>query len=167
MDLQLPSGSGKPYSDFESWFYVAPTLLITKLSVAFPALFAIVFNDTVTGVSNTPPDPTTGAIGPEVSPFVTVTTNYRALADTQITLSLLDPGGAASTNATIESPITIHRGELSVNAAITVTGNPLINAVPTTVTITVEASIATAIGLLPATPVTFTLTGGLSQQVIG
>jgi hypothetical protein len=167
IDLQLPSGSGKPYSDFESWFYVAPTLLIAKLSVAFPALFAIVFNNTVTAVSNTPPDPATGANGPEVSPFVTVTTNYRALADTQITLSLLDPGGAASTNATIESPITIHRGELSVNAAITVTGNPLINAVPTTVTITVEASIATAIGLLPATPVTFTLTGGLSQQIIG
>jgi hypothetical protein len=166
MDLQLPTGTGKPWSDFESWFYVAPTLLIANLSVAYPALYAIVFNDAVTAVSNAPPDPATGATGPKVDPFVTVTTNYRALADTEITLALLDPGGAPSKNATIESPITIHRGELSANAAITVTGNPLINAVPTTVTITVEASIATAIGLLPATPVTFTLTGGFSQQII-
>ncbi len=166
MDLQLPSGSGSASSDFESWFYVAPTLLIANLSVAFPALFAIVFNNVVTGVSNTAPNPATGTTGPAVSPFVTITTNYRALADAQITLSLVDEKGVASTNATIESPITIHRGEQSVNAAITVTGNPEINAVPMTVTITVEASIVSAIGPLPTTPVNFTLTGGFSQQVI-
>ncbi len=104
MDLQLPSGAGQPSSDFESWFYLAPTLLIAQLSVAYPALYAIVYNDVVTGVSNSPPDPASGAPGPNVNPLITVTTNYRALADTQITLSLVDAEGAVSTNATIESP---------------------------------------------------------------
>lgn len=166
MDLQLPSGSGRQSSNFDSWFYVAPTLLITSINVAYPALYAIVVNGIVTGVSAVPPNPTTGVIPPAVNPYVTIFTNYRALADTQLTLSLQDSTGAVTTFATIESPITIHAGELSATAAITVTGNPLTNAVPTTVTLTVEASIATAIGPIAAVPATFTLTGGLSQVII-
>ncbi len=165
MDLQLPSGTGQRSSDFDSWFYVAPTLLITSINVAYPALYAIVVNDVVTGASTVPYNPTTGAAPPAVSPYVTVFTNYRALVDTQLTLSLQDSTGAVTTFATIESPVTIHAGELSVNAAITVTGNPITNAVPTTVTLTVEASIATAIGPIAASPVTFTLTGGISQVI--
>lgn len=167
MDLQFPSGSGQPSSDFESWFYVAPTLLITSINVAYPALFAIVFNGVVTGVSATAPNPATGAIPPTVSPYVTIFANYRALADTQVTLSIQDSTGAVTNLATIESPITIHAGDVSATAAITVTGNPMTNQVPTTVTLTVEASIATAVGPIAGTPATFTLTGGVSQVIIG
>ena len=165
VDLQFPSGIGEESSDFESWFYVAPTLLIASLTVAYPALYAIVTNNVVTGVSATPPNPN-GVPGPAVNPFVAITTNYRALADTQITLTLLDSTGAVSTVAAIESPITIHAGEQSTNAVITVTGNPIINTVPTTVTLTVEASIATAVGPVAAASVTFTVTGGISQVII-
>jgi hypothetical protein len=60
----------------------------------------------------------------------------------------------------IESPVTIHAGEVSTSAAINITGNPRTNGTNDTVPITVQASIATAIGPPPATPVTFTLTGG-------
>lgn len=166
VDLQLPSGAGEQSSDFESWFYLAPTLLITSLSVAYSALYALVgANGTVIGVSNTPPNPN-GVSGPSVSPFATVITNYRALADTQVTLSVLDASGATSTYAQIESPITIHAGEISANAAITIIQNPLTNSVPTTVTITVQASIATAVGPIAATPTTFTLTGVVPPTVI-
>ncbi len=166
VDLQLPSGAGEQSSDFESWFYLAPTLLITSLSVAYPALYAIVSgNGAVIGVSNTPPNPN-GVSGSSVSPFATVIANYRALADTQITLSVLDASGATSTYAQIESPITIHAGEISANAAINIIQNPLINSVPTTVTITVQASIATAVGPIAATPTTFTLTGVVPPVVI-
>ena len=170
MDLQLPSGAGQQSSDFESWFYVAPTLLIANLFVAYPALHTLLDgNNNVVGVSNTPPNPATGATGPKVDPFATVITNYRALADTQITLSLLDANGTPSKVASIESPVTIHAGEASVNTAITVTGNPLTNRVGTTVTLTVHASIATAVGPIDfaGSPVTFTLTGTTPRVIIG
>jgi hypothetical protein len=169
MNLQLPSGAGQQSSDFESWFYVAPTLLISNLFVAYPALYTILdaFNN-VSGVSNTPPNPAKGTTGAAVSPFATVITNYRALFDTQITLSLIDSTGAPSTFASIESPITIHAGESSVNAAINVTGNPLINGVGTTATLTVQASIATAVGAIGfvGTAVTFTLAGTTPHVII-
>jgi hypothetical protein len=169
MDLQLPSGAGQQSSDFESWFYVAPTLLISNLFVAYPALYTILdaFNN-VSGVSNTPTNPATGTTGTAVSPFATVITTYRALFDTQITVSLVDSSGAPSTFASIESPITIHAGESSVNAVINVTGNPLINGVGTTVTLTVQASIATAVGAIGfvGTHVTFTLAGTTPHVII-
>jgi hypothetical protein len=170
MDLQLPSGAGVQSSDFESWFYVAPTLLIANLLVANTALFTLLgANNNVIGVSNTPPNPPTGATGPKVDPFATVMTNYRALADAQLTLSLVDATGAPSTLASIESPVTIHAGEVSVNAAIAVTGNPLNSGVATTVTLTLHASIATAVGAISfaGSPVTFTLTGTTPRQIIG
>jgi len=97
---------------------------------------------------------------------VTITANYRALADTQVTLSLLDSDGTPSKWANIDSPVTIHTGEAFTTAAINVTGNPILNGNFITVTITVQASITTAIGPIAATPVTFTLTGG-SFSVIG
>ena len=166
MDLQFPSGSSEQSSDFESWFNLAPTLLITSINVAYPALYTVVFNNVVTAVTATPTNPTTGVTPPAVSPYVTIFTNYRALVDTQVTLALQDSTGAVTNLATIASPITIHAGELSGTAAISVTGNPMTNQVPTTVTLTVQASIATAIGPVSASPATFTLTGSISQFVI-
>jgi hypothetical protein len=161
IDLQLPSSTGERSSDFESWFYLAPTLLIANLSVAFPALFAIAPNGNIIGVA----DHRVTGFETGVNPFVTITANYRALADTQVTLSLLDANGQPSQWANIDSPVTIHAGEVFTNAAINVTGNPMVNGQFVTVTITVEAAIATAIGPIPATPVTFTLTGDSFTQI--
>jgi hypothetical protein len=161
IDLQLPSSSSEQSSDFESWFYLAPTLLIANLSVAFPTLFAIAPNGNLVGVAA---HRVTG-FETGISPFVTITANYRALKDTQVTLSLQDANGQPSQWADIESPVTIHAGEISTNAAINVTGNPMLNGKFATVTITVQASIATAIGPIPATPVTFTMTGDSFTQI--
>jgi hypothetical protein len=161
IDLQLPSSTGERSSDFESWFYLAPTLLIANLSVAFPALFAIAPNGNIVGVAA---HRVTG-FETGVNPFVTITANYRALADTQVTLSLLDADGQPSQWANIDSPVTIHAGEGFTTAAINVTGNPMVNGKFVTDTITVQASIATAIGPIPATPVIFTLTGDSFTQI--
>ena len=155
IDLQLPSSTGDRSSDFESWFYLAPTLLIANLSVAFPTLFAIAPNGNIVGVA----DHRVTGFETGVNPFVTITANYRALADTQVTLSLLDENGQPSQWANIDSPVTIHAGEIFTTAAINVTGDPLLNGNFITATITVQASIATAIGPISATTVTFTLTG--------
>jgi hypothetical protein len=155
IDLQLPSSTGEQSSDFESWFYLAPTLLIANLNVAFPALFGIAPDGTLVGVA----DHRVTGFETGVNPFVTIIANYRALADTQVTLSLLDADGTPSQWANIDSPATLHAGDVFTTAAINVTGNPKVNGKFVTVTITVQASIATAIGPLPTTPVTFTLTG--------
>jgi hypothetical protein len=161
IDLQLPSSTGEPSSDFESWFYLAPTLLIANLSVAFPALFAIAPNGNLVGVA----DHRVTGFETGVDPFVTITANYRALVDTQVTLSLLDADGTPSQWANIDSPVTIHAGDVFTTAAINVTGNPKVNGQFVTVTIAVQASIATAVGPIPATPVTFTLTGDSFIQI--
>ena len=155
IDLQLPSSTGERSSDFESWFYLAPTLLIANLSVAFPTLFAIAPDGNLVGVAA---HRVTG-FEAGVDPFVTITANYRALADTQVTLSLLDADGKPSQWANIDSPVTIHAGEIFTTAAINVTGNPKVDGKFVTVTIAVQASITTAIGPLPAIPVNFTLAG--------
>ncbi len=42
IDLQLPSGNGEKASDFEGWFYVAPTLLLVSVAVNYPALTVVV-----------------------------------------------------------------------------------------------------------------------------
>jgi hypothetical protein len=133
------------------------------------ALFTLLdANNNVIGVSNTPPNPASGATGPQVNPFATIITNYRALAATQLTLSIVDATGAPSTLTSIESPVTVHTGEASVNAAIEITGNPLTGGVATTVTLTLHASIATAVGPISfaGSPVTFTLTGTTPRQII-
>ena len=78
---------------------------------------------------------------------------------TQVTLTLTGITGIAS----IQSPITIHAGESSANAAISITGNPP-NA--STVTLTINASIASAIGPIAGPTATFTITGGLSLAAV-
>lgn len=163
-DLLLPSGSDAKASDFESWFNLAPTLLVTGITVPYTALYAVVVNNTVTGVTASPPNPS--APPPTVNPYVTVSMNYSAIADTQLTLTLTDAGGAASQYASIQSPVTVRAGEAFANATITITGNPLASGKPETVTIAVNASVATAVGPVAGSPVTFTLTGGISQTII-
>jgi hypothetical protein len=150
IDLQLPSGNGSKASDFESWFYVAPTLLITQVTVPYTTLFVVLDpNGGVTGVTSSAP----GTPVQTVVPYATVTVSYPALADAQITLTLT----GADSVATIQSPVTIHAGETSTNATISVTGNPP-NA--STVTVTVNASIVSAVGPIPGSTATFTITGG-------
>jgi hypothetical protein len=88
-----------------------------------------------------------------VSPFVTVAVNYPAPADAQITLTITGTDGIA----TIQSPVTVHAGESFANAAISVVGNP-----PnlSTVTLTINASIASAIGPVTGPTATFSVVGG-------
>ncbi len=106
MDLVLASGAGKQASDFESWFFLAPTLLLTSLSVQ-PA--SVVF---------TPSNPNPAA------PVATLTANYPALADTAIALSVVSPPGVASV-VTVPPAVTLPKGKASVtfNVGIRNSGN--------------------------------------------
>ncbi len=153
IDLQLPSGNGDKASDFESWFYVAPTLVLSSLTVNYPALTVVInANNQVTGVTasgapGVPPQP--------VQPQATLRVNYPAIADTNVTLALTGATGVG-TIASIPSTAVIKRGTSSVVIPISVLGNPGAN---TTDTFQITASITSAIGQAFQLTTSFTVTG--------
>src|SRR5579883_751853 len=153
VDLQLPSGNDEKASDFESWFYVAPTLVLSSLTVNYPALTVVInANNQVTGVTasgapGVPPQP--------VQPQATLRVNYPAIADTNVTLALTGATGVG-TIASIPSTAVIKRGTSSVVIPISVLGNPGAN---TTDTFQITASITSAIGQAFQLTTSFTVTG--------
>ena len=101
VDLQLPSGNGEKASDFESWFYVAPTLLLVSVVVNYPTLKVVVdANNAVTAVQATPAP---GGPPQTVTPEVKVTVSYPVIADTTVNLALSGASGVGSV-ASIPAP---------------------------------------------------------------
>jgi len=152
-DLQLPSGNGAKASDFEGWFYVAPTLLLGSVTVNFPALTVVVsLNNVVTGVTATT---AAGAAPQPVSPQATVTVSYPAIADTTINLSLSGASGVGSV-ANIPSSVTVKANTTSATFPISIRSNPGAN---TTLTFQITASLNSAVGPVGAQTASFTVTG--------
>ncbi len=149
IDLTLPSGDSEKASDFEGWFYVAPTLLLVSVTVNYPALTVVVNNNNVvTGVQATP----AGATAPlNVTPLATVVVNYPAIADTTIVLSLSGAGNVAS----IPSSVTISRHQSAVTFPISILSNPG----ATTLTFQITAFLNSALGSVPTQSASFTVTG--------
>jgi len=136
MELTLPSGAGEHASDFESWFFLAPTLLLASLSVQ-PA--AVLFSPTVP----TPP-----------VPVATLNVNYPPLADTVVSLSVIAPPGATPA-VTVPARVTVPKGKTSitfnVGARNTGTTNPQ--------AFQISASLDNALGLTSTVTTTLTITG--------
>src|SRR5207302_1852325 len=93
-DLIFNSGAGAKGSDFESWFFLAPTLTLVSL--------AVVPNNVVFSQS-----------APPASPVATLTVSYPVLVDTVITLSVIPPPQIASA-LTVPATVTVPRGKASV-----------------------------------------------------
>ncbi len=111
INLQLPSGNSEKASDFESWFYLAPTLAVVSLAIDHPS---VQFNADGT-VSDL------GHATPAVSPQATLTLNYAAVKDTVITLSISGPSSAG-----VISPLTtltIKSGSATGQFPVQVIGN--------------------------------------------
>ncbi|HZU10867.1 MAG TPA: DUF6519 domain-containing protein [Pseudacidobacterium sp.] len=152
IDLQLPSGNDEKASDFESWFYVAPTLVLSSLTVNYPALTVVInANNQVTGVTA----PNAAGAPQPVVPQATLTVNYPAIADTTVSLALTGTSGVG-TIASVPSTVTINRNTTSVSIPISVLGNPGAN---TTYTFQITASITSAVGLTSQLTASFTVTG--------
>jgi hypothetical protein len=159
IDLQLPSGNDEKASDFESWFYVAPTLVLSSLTVNYPALTVIInANNQVTGVTA----PNAAGAPQPVVPQATLTVNYPAIADTTVSLALTGASGVG-TIASIPSTVTINRNTTSVTIPISVLGNPGAN---TTDTFQITASITSAVGLTSQLTASFTVTGVPPNSII-
>jgi hypothetical protein len=135
-DLIFNSGTGEKASDFESWFFLAPTFSLVSLSVQ-PG-----------SVSFTPSAPNPPA------PVATLTVNSAATVDTVVPLSLIPPatGGAA---VTLPPSVTVPRGSTSVVFTVGVrnsgNSNPEVYGI--------AASVTNALGFTNTVTATVTVTG--------
>jgi len=99
-DLQFPSGNLQKASDFDSWFYLAPVLTLTGLTVA-PATVTIT--------------PTL----PAATAKATLTVNYPPIADTIVQLSVITPSGALPA-VSLPPQVKIPKGSASVTFDVSV-----------------------------------------------
>jgi hypothetical protein len=133
--LTFPSGASLKASDFESWFFLAPTLSLTALTVQPNAV----------NFNTTPAPPT---------PVATLTVNYPALADTVVSLSVITPAGTTAA-VTVPATVAVPRTKNSVSFSVTVrnTGDPTAQNFP------IVASLKNALGFSSTVSATLTVTG--------
>lgn len=147
VSLTLPSGNGESASDFEGWFYLAPSALIQSVVIQgvvggatqtiTDITMTINSQGTVLGLT------TNGSTVSQVQAVVTLT--YPPVADTVVTLSFF---GAGSTVVTIPATATVPAGQItSAPVPITFQGNPP-TATPTNppapYVVTLNGTVATA-----------------------
>jgi hypothetical protein len=159
MNLQLPSGNQEKASDFESWFYVAPTLQASSLTMNFPAI-QVLSNRfgaiTIVQAGNTTP----------ITPQATLTVNYPAIAATPVALTLTGATGVGSI-VNVPPTVTIAQNQSTVTIPINITGNPGPNhPVTNPLSFTLTATLTSAIGGTSVQSVTFTIAGS-NPSVIG
>ncbi|MEJ2007581.1 MAG: DUF6519 domain-containing protein [Acidobacteriota bacterium] len=113
IDLQFPSGSGVAASDFESWFYLAPTQAVTSLTINHPSLHINPDGTVVDAGSQN---------GGAVTPQGTVTLAYPAIADTAVGLAISGPSAAGIFS--IPQNVTVLKGKTTQTFPIRILGNP-------------------------------------------
>ena len=144
----VPSGGSAAVSDYEGWFYLAPTLLITSVViqglegeqfVTIPAINVFVdSNNNITGLQ-------AGLTQSVRNLQASVTLSYPPVAAVIVTLVFTGPG--AGTIVTIAASVTVSAGQASFTTPINVIANPGANV---TDTVTLTASVPSVIGALPA-----------------
>lgn len=147
VDLQFPTGNSEKASDFESWFYLYPTLAVTEIDIAYTALTVDGSTGDATIVSSTPQATSNPAVQ-----VATIYLNYPATVKTTINLTL----NGDSTVASVPSTVQVAVGDSSTTVNIAINGVPTDSS---TETFTLSASITSALGTAPAQTVSFTVTG--------
>jgi hypothetical protein len=173
VSLQMPSGGSAKASDFEGWFYLAPTVLIANVQiqgiengVAQP-LSAVTVNVNFQGVMTGLQTGPAGAAIPVTAVQALITLTYLPIAPTVVTLSLTGTGVGTVVN--IQGTATVPAGQLSVTVPINITTSPGVNAqgVGNTDTVTLNASVSSVVGNRSFTPApTLAITGGAIPIII-
>jgi Family of unknown function (DUF6519) len=135
IDLQLPSGNDEKAADFDSWFYLYPTLTVVSTQVTYTALTVMQAGGVVKVTASTP---TTNPL--PTAQQATITLNYPALVATTINLSLQGPAGIVTAPPTVS----IAAGAMSIPVTLSLIGVPAAGSVAT---FTLTASIINAIGI--------------------
>jgi Family of unknown function (DUF6519) len=149
IDLTLPSGAGQVATDFEGWFYLAPILQVGGVYITDPenppdvTVIVNPLSGQVTGwyVTGTSPEQVVSPGGPQAVIYV----NYPVIADTTVTISVLNTDGSQTgVGSIVRIPDTyvIPRGQSSVSVPISIVGNPLVGDSPTTLSFNITASVA-------------------------
>jgi hypothetical protein len=161
----LPSGVSAAVSDYEGWFYLAPTVVITNVVIQgtvngnIATVSAIIVNSnvngTITGLQ-------VGETQVVTNLQASVTLSYPPVAP--ITISLVFSGTGAGTIVTIAASVPVAAGQTSFTTPINVIANPGAGVKDT---VTLIASVPSAIGAIPATQQpTLTIGGTPPQQII-
>ncbi|HUX28570.1 MAG TPA: hypothetical protein VMV39_07270, partial [Terracidiphilus sp.] len=169
--MGLPSGNALRASDFEGWFYLAPSLLIASADIQLLNNTTVVGTNQVTVVmdffGNVKGLQTTsaGANAPAPTPVTAVqaviTFNYKPVSDATLTFQL--SGTGVGTVVTMQSTATVSAGQDSITVPIHILANPGMDpsGKPVTDNITLNVSIAGLFGNVPfGQQPTFTITGG-------
>lgn len=147
IDLQLPSGSGAAASDFESWFYVAPTQGVASLIIDHPSL-SVNQSGIVVDAGN--------ASAGAVSPQGTIGLIYPAIEDTAVGLSFTGP--SATGIFSIPQNVVVPKGQQTHTFPITIQGNPG----PISQTWQIVATLDNAVGVPSTRQATLTITGSVN-----
>jgi hypothetical protein len=168
VNYKVPSGNALNVSDYEGWFYLAPTVYVTSVviqglenNVQTPvSAVTVVVNilNRVTGLQVVTP----GVPAVSVTNLqALITLSYPPIAPTTVTLSL--SGTGAGTVVSVAGPIIIPAGTLTGTAAINILSNPGLAATgaPVTNVVTLVVSVATAVNpsFYVTTPPTLSVTG--------
>lgn len=154
VSLIFPTGNELKAADFESWFYLAPSLQIASVVVELlNAAGGVVGSNAITVHSNlfggiTGLETTGTPASPPVAVQtvnIVVTFTYPPVTPTSLFLQLSSTG--ASSLTAITSPIAVSPGQTTVTAALTVLGNPGLNdaGAPNVDTVTIYGSVAGAV----------------------
>jgi hypothetical protein len=160
----LPSGGFAAATDYEGWFYLAPTVVITNVAIQGTESGSVVTVSAVTVVVDSNNN-ITGLLTGAAAVLVTnlqaqVTLSYPPVAP--IAVSLVFSGTGAGTIVTIAASVTVAAGQQTFTTPINVVTNP---GAGVTDTVTLTASVPSAIGAIPAaqTP-TLAITGAAPPQ---
>jgi hypothetical protein len=133
-DLTLPSGDNDRASDLESWFYIAPTPVVSV--TVTPAKVAFVADATgVTKLVDGTGTATPAASQAAITASGLASLNYPALLDTIVSLSI---AGGATGVVTIPATVTIPKGAVQQTFALSVVRNPGAGVQNYTVTATIR-----------------------------
>jgi Family of unknown function (DUF6519) len=152
VDLKLPSGKSAKVSDFDSWFYLAPSLLIRSVTIsgtvqgALQQLTAITLQINPQGVVQQIFVGAAAQGSTVTNIHAAVTFNFPPLADTSVAIALSGaPMPGAQTIASAPATVTATKGSATVTAPLTFHGNPPTATASTPYQLNLNASVPTAV----------------------
>jgi Family of unknown function (DUF6519) len=177
VSLNTPSGNLLKASDFESWFYLAPSLLIANATIQLMNEQSVVGSNNVTvggspgsiNLSVTGSNPTT----PVTAVNAVITFTYPPVAATTVSLSLVDISGNAVSSGnivTIQGSAPVSPGQLTVTVPVNIVGNPGVSdGVPIIDTVGLNVSVPGLFSALPfgGTQPTLIITGSETFIIFG
>jgi hypothetical protein len=155
--LGLPSGNALRASDFEGWFYLAPSVQITAAAIQLMDNTNIVgsnqvtvvvdYNGTITGLQTTGANASAPTTVTAVEAVITL--SYKVVSETTLTFQL--NGTGVGTVVNMQSTATVSPGQASITVPIQIATNPGVDATgkPITDTVTLSVSAAGLFGNLP------------------